>query len=234
MSEITLSPADREGIRWAVEQVVENHYLHTAPDPRSRPFVYLVSLGGRPVGCLFFGRTQAPRCFRGSLTYGGAEDIRAGRAAFDRWEILDLSRVWFTPDVQVGGRWYTPDHLPGFVDRRGTFRSTVASTVIGMALARVGADYLLARPPVWVDSPYAIRVVSSYCDTRVHRGVIYRAAGFRLSKPNDGPVETWWTDGVGALTDSQHRAVREASELNPRSRRVREASRTLFPVEGLR
>jgi hypothetical protein len=78
---------------------------------------------------------------------GSQADVAAGRAQFDRWEVLNLARVWLAPTVQVGGQWHRPSILPGFTDRRGLWRSTLASTVITEALGRVGYDYLTAHPP---------------------------------------------------------------------------------------
>jgi len=210
--------------RWAKEMVIAGHYLHTAPDPRTRPFCYVVELGSQSwIGCLWFGRPESTRCYRGGLTYGSLDDVEARRAKFDRWEVLNLSRVWLSPEVQPGGRLYSPEHLPGFIDRKGLWRSTLASSLIRKALAQIGADYLLAHPPCFVEQPYAIRAVLSYCDTSLHRGVIYRAAGFSLARTNRAGIETWWTDGVAPLTPCQDRCVRELAETHPRSVRIREA-----------
>lgn len=216
--------ADDEQARWAKRSVESGHYLRAAPDPRTRPLCYVVSVAGELVGCMYFGRPEATRCYRGGLTYGSLDDMTTGRAAYDRWEVLNLSRVWLSPDVQRGGRLYSSKLIPGFVDRRGAWRSSLASHVIHLALACVGYDYLMRHPPVFLEQPYSIRAVLSYCDTRLHRGVIYAASGFHLARRNEAGIETWWTPNVGAMTCEQDRAVRELSDRHPRSQRIRNAS----------
>lgn len=225
---ILLVPADRAGFRWAQEQVRAHHYLRKPADPRSHPFAYLVVTDRQPVGCLIFGRPESTRCYQGGLTYGSLGDVQTGRAEFERWEVLNLARVWLDPAVQSGGRLYSPELLPGFADRKGLWRSSLASTVIRMALTTVGVDYLTKRPPCFLEQPYAIRAVLSYCDTRLHRGTVYQAAGFKLARRNKAGIETWWTPSVAGLTPGQDAAVRELARTHPRSRRIREAARSLF------
>jgi hypothetical protein len=223
---LRLKPAiDAESREWAAQMVIENHYLHTRPDPRTRPLCYLVEINDvYPVGCLWFGRPESTRCYVGGLTYGSLADVQAGRAAHDRWEVLNLSRVWFSADVQAGGRLHDPKYLPGFVDRRGVFRSTLASTAIAAALARIGFDYLNAYLPCFLEQPYVIRAVLSYCNTYLHRGVIYRAAGFSLARANKEGIETWWTPAVLPLTELQDRVIRRLSKRDPRAKRIRAAA----------
>jgi hypothetical protein len=99
--------------------------------------------GPRCVGILFFGRPEATRCYDGGLTYGSLGDVQTGRAQYDRWEVLNLARVWFSPLVQPGGLIHRlgPDSgLPGYADRRGVWRSTLASSTIRQALDRIGYD----------------------------------------------------------------------------------------------
>lgn len=225
MPKFTLAPATKNQLNWARRRLVAGHYLHTAPDPRTRPFCYIARLGpqGRLIGCLWFGRPEATRCYAGELTYGSLADVKAKRASYDRWEILNLSRVWLSAEVQPGGLLCGSEHLPGYVDRKGIFRSTLASSLIAAALARIGYDYLLLHPPCFVDQPYAIRAVLSYCNTHLHRGVIYRASGFSLARCNQAGVETWWTPGVAALTPAQEQCVRKLAAVHPRSVRIREA-----------
>lgn len=205
----------------AREALVAHHYLRTAPDPRTRPFGYVVRVAGAPAGCLFFGRPESTCCYRGELTYGSRGDVMSGRARFDRWEVLNLARVWLSPDVQSGGRLCDPDFVPGFFDRKGTWRPTLASWAVGEALRRVGFDYLMAHPPCFVEEPYAIQAVLSYCDRRRHRGTLYRAAGFALARTNAEGVETWWTGDVAPLSAEQDRQVRHRAATDPRSRRIR-------------
>lgn len=223
---IALRLADRAGAEWAQRQVAAHHYLHAPVDPRSRPLVYIVQLIApkvdRPIGCLIFGRPEATRCYDGALTYGSSADIQDGRARFDRWEVLNLARVWFDPCVQQPGYLYhNPAYLPGFYDRHYTFRSTLASAVIAQALSRVGHDYLTAHPPVDCAYPYQIKAVLSYCDRRQHKGTIYRAAGFRLARTNERQIETWYTTAVAPLSPEQDADIRCLSETSQRSQRIR-------------
>lgn len=233
---IALQVADRTGVEWAQCQVIEHHYLRAPVDPRCRPLVYVVCwqpdgfdqlppnfglVGSYRVGCLIFGRPESTRCYAGGLTYGSLADVQTGRARFDRWEILNLARVWLDPAVQAGGALYSPDYLSGYVDRRGLWQSTLASTVISQALARVGYDYLVAHPPVDCSYPYAIRAVLSYCDWRLHRGTIYRAAGFQLARTNSNGIETWYTTDVAPLSAEQDADIRRRSEVSQRSARIR-------------
>lgn len=219
---LQLSLADGEGLRWASSAVAEHHYLHKPPDPRSRPLCYLLHFAARPVGCLFFCRPESTRCYRGGLTYGSQDDVRDGRATYDRWEVLNLSRLWLSPAVQPYGELWRPNRFPGFTDRKGVWRSSLASWLIGQAMMRVGADYLAAHPPCFVDEPYIIRAVLSYCDTRLHRGIVYRAAGFRLARTNEAGIQTWWTPEVKELTAAQNLAIRERSAASLRCARIRE------------
>jgi hypothetical protein len=219
----TLMPATDEGRHWAIDKLIEGHYLHTAPDPRTRPFCYVVVQKSKRLGCLWFGRPESAKCYRGGLTYGSLADVKKKKAAYDRWEVLNLSRVWLSPDVQPGGALYGPEHLPGFVDRKGGFRSTLASLLIQEALGMIGFDYLMRHPPCFVKQPYAIRVVLSYCNVHLHRGVIYPAAGFTLARTNKEGIQTWWTPAVATLSPPQDRRIRELAKVHPRSKRIRKA-----------
>lgn len=229
---LTLRPTDRAGRAWAQEIVAREHYLHTAVDPRCRPFAYLVhyhyshgahaAAGPRCVGVLIFGRPEATRCYTGGLTYGSQADVDAGRAAFERWEILNLARVWLSPLVQPGGLLHGPSvGLPGFVDRHGRWRSTLASHIITYAQTHIGYDYLAAHPPVDCAYPYQIRSLLSYCDRKIHKGTIYRAAGWHLARTNHQQIETWYTPSVAPLSTAQDAHIRTLSDTSPRSQRIR-------------
>lgn len=219
---VRLVLADRAGLAAAQEAVAKHHYLHAPVDARCSPVAYLVTLAQeRVVGCLIFGRPEATRCYTGNLTYGSQADVERERAAFDRWEVLNLARVWFDPRVQRGGHWYRPDLLPGFRDRRGQWRSSLASWCIETALALVGYDYLTQRPPVFPDEPYEIRAVLSYCDTRLHKGTIYEAAGFTLARRNEAGIETWFTQNVAPLSRYEHDQIRKAAWQSPRGIHLR-------------
>lgn len=228
---LTVTPATLTEVTWARDMISAHHYLRKPPDRRSRPLYYAVRVEGIPAGCLAFGRPESTRCFAGGLTYGATDDVSTSRAAYDRWEVLALSRVWFSPDFQPGGRYHDehgPRCLPGFRDRAGVWRSALASTVIRLAMARVGFDYLTAHPPCFVEQPYQIRAVLSYCDTRRHRGVIYRCAGFQLARCNSDGIETWWTPDVAGLSPAQDTMIRNLALNHPRSIRIRNRERTLF------
>lgn len=218
---ITLHLATSRMLAAAQDAVAKHHYLHAPVDSRCSPVAYLVELENKIIGCLIFGRPESTRCYQGGLTYGSLKDVEAGRATYDRWEILNLARVWFDPRVQSGGCWHTPELLPGYTDRRGVWRSTLASTTIQWALARIGFDYLSLRPPVFPDEPYEIKACLSYCDTRLHKGTIYRAAGFTLARTNERGIETWFTPDVVRLTNYQHDQICKAAYQSPRGIRLR-------------
>lgn len=225
MKNITLWLAGPDDLARAQRTVTEHHYLHAPVDARCSPVVYDVVLDAPSrymrIGVLIFGRPEATRCYDGKLTYGSIEDVRNGRAEYDRWEVLNLARVWFHPDVQTGGGYYSADFLPGYMDRRGMWRSTLASTVIRIAMGRVGYDYLLKRPPCFPDEPYEIKAVLSYCDTSKHKGTIYRASGFDLARTNARGIETWYSTAVTPLSSYEHDMVRKASDRSPRGQRLR-------------
>lgn len=230
---ITLAVADRAGIKWSQRQIARRHYLHKPVDVRSRPITYLVRLGRHNdpiVGCLVFGRPESTRCYDGGLTYGDRDDVADGKAALDYWQVLNLARVWLSSEVQPGGALYGPAFLPGYIDRRGVWHSVLASCVIGLALARVGYDYLYTHAPVDCQFPYQIRACLSYCDRRRHKGTIYRAAGFELARTNERNIETWWTPVVTPLTPEQDADIRRRAQLDPRSRRIR-AERQVVQME---
>lgn len=218
---LSLTLADAAGLAWAQAQVKAHHYLRKPVDPRSRPLAYLIRLRGDPLGCLIFGRPEATRCYTGGLTYGSQADVAAGRATYDRWEVLNLARVWLDPTLQAGGRLCTPQTVPGFVDRRGTWHPAAASWAVRTALERIGLDYLLAHPPCFPDEPWLIRVVLSYCDTRRHRGTLYRAAGWELVRRNADGIETYASPPLPPLPPPAQDAVRSASLACPRARRLR-------------
>lgn len=225
MNTIRLQLLDTEQLARAQATVTAHHYLHAPVDPRCSPVAYAVWLDlpmfDLVAGYLIFGRPEATRCYDGGLTYGNLRDVQAGRARFDRWEILNLARVWLHPSVQAGGAYYRPAHLPGYRDRRGEWRSTLASTVIDVALGSIGYDYLSKRPPCFPEEPYEIRAVLSYCDTSKHKGTIYQAAGWRLARRNERGIETYVTTDVAPLSSYQHDMICKASDSSPRAQRLR-------------
>jgi hypothetical protein len=87
----------------------------------------MVLQDGERVGCLLFGRPEATACYTGGLTYGSQADVAAGRAAFDRWEIVNLARVWLHPDVQAGGPRFVPCAARGRSGQRCAASSSTTS-----------------------------------------------------------------------------------------------------------
>lgn len=214
---ITLARLDRAGLAWAQAQVARHHYLHKPVPALARPEAWGIELPRLgTVGCLMVCRPQATRC---QGWYGSLEDVASGWARSSRWSVLSLARVWLDTSVQGGGIHFNSESLPGYVDRHRRFRSTLASTALRLLTELVGYEYLLARPPCFLEEPYEHEWLLSYCDTRVHRGVIYRAAGWELHR-TAGAIQTWRTT-LPALTAEQHDAVRSASEVDVRARRFR-------------
>jgi len=215
---LTLDHLDTEGLRWAQDTVWRYHYRHAPVDARSSPQAWAVRLGPAGcVGCLIVNRPEATRNYP---WYGSLADVASGRAQRSYWQVLNLARVWLSPAVQPGGDYHRPYWLPGYTDRRGVFRSTLASAAIGLLAARVGAEYLTQRPPVFPDEPYEIRDLLSYCDPTHHKGTIYRASGFALARTNGRGLQTWRLP-LPPLTPDQHAAIIAASETDPRARRFR-------------
>jgi hypothetical protein len=196
----------------AQQLVTANHYLRKPIDARCSVEGYGLFIG-RPAGVFLLGRPQAQRCYP---WYGSVEDVATGRAACTRWQVLNLARVYLDPVVQRGGALHTPAYVPGFHDRCGEFRSTLGSAAIAALADRVVLDYLIARPPCFLDEPYELLWLLSYCDTRRHRGVLYRAAGFELFRTNESGIETWRLP-LRRLTADERRQVEAASLNNPRS-----------------
>lgn len=217
-NKVSLQYLDDIGRAWAQETVTHHHYRHAPVPGRACPESWAVVVEGvGPIGCLIVGRPQATVC---RPWYGSVDEAMGGRCQVTRWQVVNLARVWLDPRVQVGGEFYDPDVLPGFVDRNGLWRSTLASDAIGQLAARIGGEYLQHRPPVFLDEPYELRWLMSYCDPAKHRGVIYRAAGFELYRVNEAGLQTWRLP-VAPLTAAQHAMVADASAACPRGRRFR-------------
>lgn len=91
------------------------------------------------------------------------------------WQVLDLNRIILNPRIQFGGEFaLSPGIVPGFIDRKGVFRPTVASWAIKKVLHRIQKDRVSLWPPVILDDPYHIRLVISYHDPQYHKGTIYK------------------------------------------------------------
>ena len=174
---ITLKLASDADLAWAQAQVSQHHYLHSPVDSRCSVLAYVVMAHGERAGCLLFGRPESTRCYRGELTYGGQADVASGRARFDRWEVINLARVWLDPRLQRGGIWEV---------------GCLATMLMSEALKRVVVDYLQEYPPCYINEPWRLRACLSYCDTRIHSGTIYKAAGFTLARTNASGIQTWY------------------------------------------
>jgi hypothetical protein len=194
--------ADREGLQWAQRQVAAYHYLHTPVDVRCSLLAYLVLLDGIRVGCLIFGRPEAQRC---NGWYGSVEDVATGRCRITRWQVLNLARVWLSPDIQRGG--------PHFVENAATWS-------IAQALHRVPYDYLLTHPPCFLDEPWLVTDCLSYCDTSRHAGTLYRAANFRLERENERGIQTY-DRPLRYLTRRERQHIELQAKQSLRSRRYR-------------
>jgi hypothetical protein len=187
------------------------------PHNRTCYEIYGIRSAGNLVGYLVFGWTQATRC---RDWYGSVDQVSRGDCQVSKYQVINLSRVWIDPDWQRGGMFYTPEHLPGFIDRRGQFRSTLASDAIRLWIEDFSQHYILIRPPVFLDQPYELRWLMSYCNTHLHKGTIYQKAGFELYLTNEDGIQTWRTPLV-RLTPSADYQIRLASQVNSRSIRIR-------------
>lgn len=229
---ITLELANERCLRWAQEMVTQYHYLRTPVDDRCSVEAYLIHLEQfpRPAGCLIFGRPEATRV---KGWYGSLEDVASGKCVLSYWSVLNLARVWIDPAFQRGGQcWYDPlPALPGYLDRKKVWRSTLASEAIRVAVQRIGYEYLLRRPPVFPEQPYQIEHLLSYCDVRRHKGTIYEAAGFERYREANADGKETWRIGLPALTPEQDTHIRRLAEQHPRSRRYRAQRAALAKVQ---
>lgn len=137
------------------DMATEHHYMHRPIHAKSVPFGWAVRINGeetrpdgRPVGFIIFATIHYTK-LGGEFGYPGLPT---------KWQVLSLARLWLHPDYQRGGQLCTPDNLPGFVDRTGEFRSTLATHVIDMALDVVQSRWLEVHPPRFLDQPYHILI----------------------------------------------------------------------------
>lgn len=209
---------DKSGLGEAQELVRERHYLRKRVDDRCSPLAYELLVQDQRAGVLIFGRPEATRCYNPPF-YGKVSDIGT-RAEVSYWSVLNAARVYILPEYQTGGQFYSPEHLPGFTDRKGVWKSTLAVDSINEALDAVCVDYLLAKPPCFPDEPYELKYCLSYCDTRIHKGTLYKEAGFELFRTNREGIQTW-RKPFRELRRTEHAFILQASELSPRSRKYR-------------
>lgn len=234
---ISLRLLSRSELAAAQAIVTAHHYLHAPVDARCSVEGYAVHLpGAGDVGILLLGRPEATRCYRrapgaahdAAGWYGSVEDVATGRAEVTRWQVLNLARVWMSPDVQPGGRFHSPEFLPGRMAADGSFQSNLGTAAIAQLRRVITRDYLIRRPPCFLEEPYQLRWLLSYCDTRVHRGTLYKASGAELFSTNKEGIQTWrWP--LRRLTPAADTEVRQAAEQSPRSRdhRARRAQTAL-------
>ena len=124
---------------------------------------------GVRIGLVMLGIPHASKC-RG--WWGYADTIT-------QWQVVDLCRIWISAYYQRGeyGIYAKPGTVPGYTDRHGTFRPTVATWAIHEVLQSVQADRVRLWPPVYPSQPYHIELAISYSDPKFHKGTIYRHAG---------------------------------------------------------
>ncbi len=205
---LELQLADEAGLAWAQVQVRQHHYLKSRVDPRCSPLAYLVMREGECVGCLIFGR---PECTRLLGFFGSLEDVAYGRCLLTRWQVLNLARVWLDPRLQYD---------PASASYGVWYERNAASWAIGQALRRVVYDYLVAHPPCFLDEPYEIREVISYCESAQHRGTLYRASNFRLMRTNARGLQTY-ARRTRNLAPEERRHIEALATWNLRSRQHR-------------
>jgi len=193
------------------------HYLHKMPDPRTSYEIYAIRINVLWAGFLVFGRPQVTRCRE---WFGSMEDVTGGRCEVTRWQILNLARVWLDPRFQTGGEFCNSETVPGFSDRHGIWHSSLASMGIRQWMAERAQDYLEYRPPVFLEEPYELRWLMSYCNTHLHRGIIYQAAGFKLYATNADGIQTWRIK-LPELTADHDQRIKLASRKNQRAARIR-------------
>ena len=159
------------------QAIVDNHYLHRWPDPRSLPFAYRLMIDGqdkceadnRPFGMVVFKKPQH-HAQRGLFGYPGLPTS---------WQVLDLARVWVNPHLQ--GHWANGHSL------------CVFSQMVALCLRRVQWDWLEHHPPRFPSLPYHIELIISYCQLDHHDGTAYRACSFTSAGlTNDRAKEVYW------------------------------------------
>lgn len=168
-----------------------DHYLHRWPDPRSLPFAYALYVpdrwairgagdletgyyapDGRLYGLVVMKKPQHHQQ-RGLFGYKGLPTS---------WQVLDLARVWIHPRLQMDH--YAKGVSPNSKLNEAGFKTydlrplNVFSQLVSKVLKHVQADWLDHHPPRFLNLPYHIEVIISYCDLAHHDGAAYRASGF--------------------------------------------------------
>lgn len=191
---------------WLNEMATKHHYMRQPIHQRACPFGWAVAFDGqvcqsdgRPAGFIVFASIHYTR-LKGEFGYPGLPT---------KWQVLSLARLWLHPDFQTGGRLYGTDILPGFTDRKGVFRSRLATVIIEMALSLVQNRWLEVHPPRFPDEPYHILKVISYANMGRFTGAIYRAANFRDSGPTKSQKRHKNSRGAGIGDVELRRYIRD-------------------------
>jgi hypothetical protein len=201
--------------KWVRKICREEHYLHREIHGRARPVAYMVirEVGYRRpdgmfiierrnrVGILVFSRMESSRC---NGWYGSLADVVAGKVKQTQWEMLCLSRCWLDPRIQRGGDW---------------FIKHAASQVVAHAIRHIHYDYLLSYPPAFLDQPWQIRELISYCQSEF-QGTLYKACNFTLVRENREGLKTY-SYPLPGLTPRQKQTIHTASLSQQSTRRKR-------------
>ncbi len=221
--QLALTAEEREWVRRICR---EKHYKRQEVHGRARPVSYLVVREEgwlladgtfrveqrERVGILVFARMQSSRC---KGWYGNSKDVACKWAKQTQWEMLVLSRCWLDPRIQKQGEWYIPK---------------AASLIIKKSLESIGYHYLLLRPPAYLDRPFEIKEVISYCDRERFLCMMYWFARFRLVRENEAGLRTY-ARALPPLTDGQRRHILEASRLDKAARQKRLANLIHAPIQ---
>ncbi len=167
---------ERCDLRWAQHIALNLHYLHRQVHDLAYPFAYAIldNASNQAVGMLMLAAPHFTRC-REMFGYPGLPT---------KWQVLLLSRIWVEPDWQTEVAQLEDGSIqlsgPVKTDRNGKQHSLcVASCAIAQMLKRVDQDWLAHHPPRYLDQPYQIEKILSYCDpAQGHTGTLYKAANF--------------------------------------------------------
>lgn len=221
--QLALTAEERDWVRHICR---EEHYKRQEVHGRARPVSYLVVREEgwlladetfhveqrERVGILVFARMQSSRC---KGWYGNSKDVAHKWAKQTQWEMLVLSRCWLDPRIQKKGIWHIPK---------------AASLITKCSLRTIGYDYLLLKPPAFIDRPFEIKEVISYCQRDRFDCMLYWFSRFKLVRKNDDGLRTY-AHALPPLTDGQRRHILEASRLDKTARKKRTASLPLEAVQ---
>lgn len=143
-------------LKQATRIIIYYHYLHRGRTMAQLP--YWVLIDGIPVGVVLY---SYPRL---SVPLFGVKPLN----------ILELARLWISPDVQNK---YVRD-------TRGQLHSlSVASCAVAKSLRRVQRDWSLKYPHL-----PDVHAVVSWADDEHHEGTIYRACNFEEKGKSGGTL----------------------------------------------